>query len=76
MLSDMQVLFSTVFAFSVNLLQLVILEVLGALDHRYASGLYLLSTHRVASHAYATSIPLPDDEVYINSLCSHSCISA
>jgi len=31
----MQVLFSTVFAFSVNLLQLVILEVLGTLDHRF-----------------------------------------
>jgi hypothetical protein len=30
----LQVLFSTVFAFSVNLLQLVILEVLGALDYR------------------------------------------
>ena len=30
----MQVLFSTVFALSVNLLQLVIFEVLGALDYR------------------------------------------
>ena len=45
MLSDMQVLFSTVFAFSVNLLQLVILEVLGALDYRSASTSYLMCTH-------------------------------
>lgn len=54
LVSDMQVLFSAVFAFSVNLLQLVILEVLEALDYRFAYGSQQMLAHVSALHACAT----------------------